>query len=59
MPRLPTTTSAATIFISFINQFSYYQYCGNLYQVDAWGYGSSPNTVAVVESTFEIHWPAC
>lgn len=46
-------------FISFINQFSYYQYCGNLYQVDAWGYGSSPNTVAVVESTFEIHWPAC
>jgi type IV pilus assembly protein PilX len=46
-------------YISFINQFSYYQYCGNLYQIDAWGYGGSPNTIAVVESTFEIHWLAC
>jgi len=46
-------------YISFINQFHYYQYCGNLYQVDAWGYGSSPNTIAVIESTFEIHWLAC
>jgi len=46
-------------YISFINQFHYYEYCGNLYQVDAWGYGSSPNTIAVVESTFEIHWLAC
>jgi len=66
-PGMNVTNAAAAdyyfgpprFYISFINQFSYYQYCGNLYQIDAWGYGGSPNTVAVVESTFEIHWPSC
>ncbi|MFI4889779.1 MAG: PilX N-terminal domain-containing pilus assembly protein [Steroidobacterales bacterium] len=27
---------------------------GNIYQIDAWGYGGDPNTVAVVESTFLV-----
>jgi type IV pilus assembly protein PilX len=27
---------------------------GNIYQIDAWGYGGDPNTVAVVESTYLV-----
>jgi type IV pilus assembly protein PilX len=27
---------------------------GNIYQVDAWGYGGDPNTVVVVESTYLV-----
>lgn len=27
---------------------------GNIYKVDAWGYGGDPNTVAVVESTYLV-----
>ena len=46
-------------YISFVNNFNYGAHCGNLYQVDAWAYGSSPNTVAVVESQFEITWLSC
>jgi type IV pilus assembly protein PilX len=33
--------------------------CGNVYQIDAWGNGSSANTVAVVESTFEVSFSNC
>ena len=29
-------------YISFISRLSYDRYCGNLYQVDAWGYGTQP-----------------
>ncbi len=28
---------------------------GEVYQIDAYGYGASPNTVAVVESTFAVY----
>jgi type IV pilus assembly protein PilX len=27
---------------------------GNVYQIDAWGYGGTPNSVAVVESTYLV-----
>ncbi len=27
---------------------------GNIYQIDAWGYGGDPNTVVVVESTYLV-----
>jgi type IV pilus assembly protein PilX len=46
-------------YISFVNNFDYGSHCGNLYQIDAWAYGGSPNTVAVVESQFEITWLSC
>ena len=46
-------------YISFISTINQPLNCGNLYQIDAWGYGSSVNTVAVVESVFETSWNNC
>jgi len=43
-------------YISFIGANPSAPLCGNYYQIDAWGYGTSANTVAVVESTFELTW---
>jgi type IV pilus assembly protein PilX len=43
-------------YISFIGANPSTPQCGNFYQIDAWGYGTSANTVAVVESTFELTW---
>ena len=50
---------APRFYISFISNFNHVVTCGNLYQVDAWGNGTSANTVAVVESTFEITYSSC
>ena len=46
-------------YISFIGTYNHIVSCGNLYRIDAWGNGTSPNTVAVVESTFETNWNSC
>jgi type IV pilus assembly protein PilX len=46
-------------YISFISTINQPLNCGNLYQVDAWGYGSNFATVAVVESVFETDWNSC
>jgi type IV pilus assembly protein PilX len=46
-------------YISFISTINQPLNCGNLYQVDAWGYGSNFATVAVVESVFETNWNSC
>jgi type IV pilus assembly protein PilX len=46
-------------YISFISTVNQPLNCGNLYQIDAWGYGSSASTVAVVESVFETNWNSC
>ncbi|HEY3730125.1 MAG TPA: PilX N-terminal domain-containing pilus assembly protein, partial [Steroidobacteraceae bacterium] len=46
-------------YISFISNFNHVVSCGNLYQIDAYGYGTNPNTVAVVESQFEVTWNNC
>jgi type IV pilus assembly protein PilX len=43
-------------YISYIGNISTALNCGNYYQIDAWGYGSNPATVAVVESVFETDW---
>jgi len=50
---------APRFYISYISNFNHVVTCGNLYQIDAWGNGSSPNTVAVVQSTFEVTWSSC
>jgi type IV pilus assembly protein PilX len=46
-------------YISFISTVNQPLNCGNLYQIDAWGYGSSKSTVAEVESVFETDWNNC
>lgn len=46
-------------YISFISTVNQPLNCGNLYQIDAWSYGSSASTVAVVESVFETKWNSC
>lgn len=46
-------------YISFISTINTPLNCGNLYQIDAWSYGSSKSTVAVVESVFETNWASC
>jgi type IV pilus assembly protein PilX len=46
-------------YISFISTVNQPLNCGNLYQIDAWSYGSSSSTVAVVESVFETKWNSC
>jgi type IV pilus assembly protein PilX len=67
-PPAMNTTNAANpdyyyraprFYISYISNFNHVVSCGNLYQIDAWGNGSSPSTVAVVESTFEVTWNSC
>jgi type IV pilus assembly protein PilX len=66
-PGMNVTNAAAAdyyfgpprFYISYINNFYLGSHCGNVYQVDAWAYGGSPNTVAVVESQFEITWAGC
>ncbi|HEX2789240.1 MAG TPA: PilX N-terminal domain-containing pilus assembly protein [Steroidobacteraceae bacterium] len=46
--------------ITFIGYFDHKSGgCGNLYQIDAWGNGSSSNTVAVVESTIQATYAGC
>jgi type IV pilus assembly protein PilX len=50
---------APRFYISFISTVNQPLNCGNLYQVDAWGYGSNSATVAVVESVFETDWNSC
>jgi type IV pilus assembly protein PilX len=51
--------AAPRFYISFISTVNQPLNCGNLYQIDAWGYGSSASTVAVVESVFETDWNSC
>jgi type IV pilus assembly protein PilX len=66
-PNMNTTNAAnpdyyyraPRFYISFISTYNHVISCGNLYQIDAWGNGTSPNTVAVVESTFETTWNNC
>ncbi|MGH8232045.1 MAG: pilus assembly PilX family protein [Steroidobacteraceae bacterium] len=67
-PQAMNTTNAANpdyyyraprFYISFISNFNHVITCGNLYQIDAWGNGTNPNTVAVVESQFEVTWSNC
>jgi type IV pilus assembly protein PilX len=67
-PSTMNTTNAAApdyylapprFYISFISSVNQPLNCGNLYQIDAWGYGSSKSTVAVVESVFETDWNNC
>jgi type IV pilus assembly protein PilX len=66
-PNMNTTNAAnpdyyyraPRFYISFISTYNHVISCGNLYQIDAWGNGTSPNTVAVVESTFETYWNNC
>jgi type IV pilus assembly protein PilX len=67
-PPNMNTTNAANLdyyyrpprfYISFIGTYNHIVSCGNLYRIDAWGNGTSPNTVAVVESTFETNWNSC
>jgi type IV pilus assembly protein PilX len=50
---------APRFYISYISNFNHVVTCGNLYQIDAWGTGSSANTVAEVESTFQVTWSSC
>jgi type IV pilus assembly protein PilX len=61
-PNMNTTNAAnpdyyfraPRFYISFVGYFDHGAGgCGNLYQIDAWGNGTSPNTVAVVESNFQ------
>ena len=33
--------------------------CGNVYLIDAWGYGGTKSSVAVVESTYQIYFSDC
>jgi type IV pilus assembly protein PilX len=47
---------APRFYISYLGQYNVRTSCGYMYQIDAWGNGTSPNTVAVVESTFETTW---
>ncbi len=66
-PAMNTTNSAnpdyyyraPRFYISYVSNFNHVVSCGNLYQIDAWGNGTSPNTVAVVESMFEVTWNSC
>jgi type IV pilus assembly protein PilX len=67
-PNMNTTNAAnpdyyfraPRFYITFIGYFDHaVGGCGNLYQIDAWGNGSSSNTVAVVESTFQATYSAC
>jgi type IV pilus assembly protein PilX len=67
-PQAMNTTNSANAdyyyrapryYISFISNFNHVVSCGNLYQIDAWGNGTSPTTVAVVESQFEVTWNNC
>jgi type IV pilus assembly protein PilX len=66
-PNMNTTNAAnpdyyfraPRFYISYISNFNHVVTCGNLYQIDAWGNGSSANTVAVVESTFEVTFSSC
>jgi type IV pilus assembly protein PilX len=67
-PNMNTTNAAAPDYyfraprftITFIGYFDHhFAGCGNLYQIDAWGNGTSPNTVAVVESTFQAFISGC
>jgi type IV pilus assembly protein PilX len=66
-PNMNTTNAAnpdyyyraPRFYISFLGQFNHVVPCGDLYQIDAWGNGTSANTVAVVESTFQVTFSNC
>ena len=51
----PTYASAPTFYISDVGPSADANIPGEIYQVDAVGYGGNSNTVAVVESTYAVY----
>jgi Tfp pilus assembly protein PilX len=49
---LGTYTALPRVYVSYLGSSA--SGAGNIYQVDAVGYGGSANTVAVVESTYLV-----
>ncbi len=51
----PTYFNAPTFYISDLGPSTDASKPGEIYQVDAAGYGGNSNTVAVVESTYDVY----